>query len=786
MLRLPLLALLLAGTAALPLPAQVADDPFGPGALLGGGKPEAKAGSEVKVSLVAAADGIAPGGKVAVALRMEHAAHWHTYWINPGLGTPTTIKWTLPEGFTAGPILWPIPKAAETDVGNQHLYGDTIHLVTEITAPDNAAPGTSVTLTAAADWQVCEDGGSCIPQDATVTLTLPVKASPAPVPDVASAVAAVLAVQPRPTDAWSIKSATRSEEKVVDGETETTHWLVLTLTPAAGAAPDPGTLYFFDRTATLLNEPQKVRKEGDSWILEAKFDSEKPGADGFLHASKGWLADGSLPALAFASGKLAGRGTTDTRADSSVEKPAATTEAERPDEWDAGEGRIDFVDYRSDLTVADLKAGSAQTSAPPGFIKVLGLMFLGGIILNLMPCVFPVLGYKIMGFAQLAGQDRRKLLLHAAAFTAGLLLFVWVIGIVIFVAKQSFGTDVGWGFIAQSAPGSAIVVGILFLLGLNLWGVFEIGTSLTTVGGDLQDKGGYAGSFFSGILTTVISTPCSGPFLGVAMAYTLGQPVVLQFALLTAFGLGIALPYVLLSTSPAVVKRLPRPGAWMETFKKALAFPMFAAAIYFLGGFMDLTGTSGGLRLLFALLLAAVGMWIYGHWTTPVRKGTTRALAWLFTLGFLALAVGLASNAASHQAAVASTANDEGWIKWSPKRVADLRAAGKPIFVDYTTHNCLTCDLNENRVFKAPGADKVMAEFQRTGTAMLKARYAQDSSPPNVAIVRSLERFERKANFPIYVVYPADQSLRPIVLPVVIDQSIVLHALQLASGKPGA
>ena len=783
--RLPLLALALAA-AILPLQAQLADDPFGPAALLGGEKAAPKAGSEVKVTLVADADGIAPGGKVAVALRMEHAAHWHTYWINPGLGTATTIKWTLPEGFTAGPILWPIPKAAETDVGNQHLYGDTIHLVTEITAPANAAPGSPVTLTARADWQVCEDGGSCIPQDATLTLTLPVKASPAPVPAVADAVAAVRAVQPQSNDAWTIKADTRSEDKVVDGDKETTHWLTLTLTPAAGAAPDPGTLYFFDRSATLLNEPQQVRKEGASWILEAKFDPDKPGADGFLHASKGWLADGSLPALAFASGKLAGGGASPTRADFSVEKPATPDAADRPDDWEAGEGRIDFVDYRSDLTVNDLKAGtSSLNSAPPGFLKVLGLMFLGGIILNLMPCVFPVLGYKIMGFAQLAGQDRRKLLLHAAAFTAGLLFFVWVIGIVIFIAKQSFGTDVGWGFIAQSAPGSAIVVGILFLLGLNLWGVFEIGTSLTTVGGDLQDKQGYVGSFFSGILTTVISTPCSGPFLGVAMAYTLGQPVVLQFALLTAFGLGIALPYVVLSTSPAVVRRLPRPGAWMETFKKALAFPMFAAAIYFLGGFMDLTGSGGGLRLLFALLLAAIAMWIYGHWTTPVRKTSTRALAWLFTLGFLAMAFGLGSSASSQQPTVAA-ANDEGWIKWSPKRVADLRAAGKPIFVDYTTHNCLTCDLNENRVFKAPGADKVMAEFQRTGTAMLKARYAQDSTPPNVAIVRSLERFERKANFPIYVVYPADQSLRPIVLPVVIDQDIVLHALQLASGKPGA
>ncbi len=781
-MKFPLiLSLLSAGL--LPLVAQE-PDPFGVGGLLGGGAKAAE-GPEVKASLVAATDGVAPGGTVTVALKLEHAAHWHTYWINPGLGMPTTIRWTLPEGFSAGPIVWPLPEALETEVGNQHVYGGTVYLLTEIKVPAGLKVGETVTLSGRADWQVCEDGGSCIPQDAELKLSLPVAAMPGVVAEVEKAAAAVRAVQPKESAAWSVAAEVATKEVVVDGEKEEKRVLTLTLTPGDGANADPGKVYYFDRTATVTNEKQKVRQEGGKWILEAVVDPEKPGADGFLHASKGWLAGGGLPALAYKVPEAA------VKAVPAVEKPVVEKPevgdggavADRADEWEAGEGRIDFVDYRSDLTVNDLKAGTVQSSAPPGFLTVMGLMFLGGMILNLMPCVFPVLGYKIMGFAQLAGQDRRKLVMHAAAFTAGLISFVWVLGLVIFVAKRSFGTDVAWGFVAQSAPGSAVVVAVLFLLGLNLWGVFEIGTSLTTVGGDLQDKGGYAGSFFSGILTTVISTPCSGPFLGVAMAYTLGQSGFVQFLLLTAFGLGIALPYVLLSTSPKVVKKLPRPGPWMETFKKALAFPMFAAAIYFMSGFMNLTGTDGGVKLLFALLLAAVGVWIYGHWATPVRKAGTKAVAWVLMLGFLALATGLALSGAAHKA-VASGVSDEGWTVWSPKRVAELRASGRPVFVDYTTHNCLTCDLNENRVFKAPGADEVMAEFKRTNTAMLKARYAQDTTPPNVAIVRSLERFERKANFPVYVVYPADPALRPFVLPVVIDQKIVRHALELASGKP--
>ncbi|MEN9282775.1 MAG: hypothetical protein RLZZ179_268 [Verrucomicrobiota bacterium] len=787
-MRFCLTALLFA--SALPLLAQD-PDPFGPGALLGG-TPAAAKGPEVKVSLVAASDGIAPGGTTAVALKLEHADHWHTYWINPGLGTPTTIKWTLPEGFTASPILWPIPQAVATEVGNQHVYSGTVYLVTDIKAPESAKIGETVKLSAKVEWQVCEDGGSCIPQDASLTLDLPVSASPPPIATTALAVAAVRTAQPQESPAWTVTAVTTTVKTTdADGETGSDPVIRLTLKAQDGANADPGELYFFDRTAALLNEPQTVSRDGAAWVLSAKYNPKKPPAEGFLHASKGWLADGSLRALAFkmpldsSSGNPPATPADSNPSDSGNEQPAAAgSAADRPDEWETGTGRIDFVEYRPDLTVNDLRSGSASRTTPPGFWKIMGLMFLGGIILNLMPCVFPVLGYKIMGFAQLAGQDRRKLLLHAAAFTAGLVFFVWVLGLVIFIAKKSFGTDVAWGFFAQSAYGSAAIVGILFLLGLNLWGVFELGTSLTTVGGDLQDKKGYSGSFFSGILTTVISTPCSGPFLGVAMAYTLSQTAAVQFLLLTAFGLGIALPYVLLSTSPAVIRRLPKPGAWMETLKKALAFPMFAACIYFLSGFMNLTGTSGGVRLLFALLLAAIGVWIYGHWATPVRKPATRATAWALLAACLAAAVSLASSAASLKPAAETASDDDGWTRWSPRTVADLQKAGRPIFVDYTTHNCLTCDLNENRVFKAPGADTVMAAFERTKTAMLKARYAQDNSPPNVAIVRSLERFERKANFPVYVVYPADPALRPFVLPVVIDQKTVIHALELASAKP--
>jgi thiol:disulfide interchange protein DsbD len=413
-------------------------------------------------------------------------------------------------------------------------------------------------------------------------------------------------------------------------------------------------------------------------------------------------------------------------------------------------------------------------------------LFLAGMILNLMPCVFPVLALKILSFAKQAGKDPAQTRRHGLAYTMGLLVFVWLVAGGMFVAKSMFHLELAWGDLTRYSGPMAAVVIVLFLLGLNLAGLFEIGTSLGNVGGSLQDQSGYAGSFWSGALTMLISTPCSGPFMAVAMGYALQQPPLQQFILFTGFGLGIALPYVALASSPPLLKLLPRPGAWMETFKKALAFPMFAAAIYFYNTFGEKTGASGSSLLLWSLLCIAVAAWIYGHWCSPSRSVRSRLIGGFMALLIIAGGTSLALDA-SHQRLSASgheaihRTGDLVWTRWSPETLAAERAKGRAVFVDYTTLGCYTCDVNEANVFKSPkGSDKVIAKFRALNIAPLRAKYLADGTPEDNAIRDSLKPWEI-STFPAYIMYPADASKPPFLISdSLLSQSQVMEALEKA------
>ena len=638
--------------------------------------------THVTASLVSDQDGVVAGKPFTIALKLEHKPHWHTYWINPGIGQATTVKWNLPDGFTAGPLIWPVPHIKTTDIGNQHVYEDTVLLLTEITPPATLAAASAVKLAGKAGWLVCEEGGSCIPGHEEVSLALTAK-EPAVNAVVKSAFDAIRAQQPQPSAAWNVESA--------DAETQ----IVFTLTPRDGANSDPGTIYFFDTAKVIETDPQKAGAKDGKFVLTLKKreanedETALPPVAGFLYASKGWLKDGSQPALTVTI--AAADPFAEAAAEQAKQKAGApparsaapAKETFAKDEWELDKTPEDYVEYRDNLTVADLQKGGAK-GPERGFLQFMLLIFLGGMVLNLMPCVFPVLGIKILGFARLAGQDRRKLLMHAAAFAVGIIVFVWILGAVLAIVKINYGRELTWGALTQNPLGLGIIVALLFVLGLNLWGLFEMGTSLTSVGGELQDKKGYAGSFWSGALTTIVSTPCSGPFLGPAMFYTLSQPLLPQFVLLTAFGLGIAFPYIFFSAFPGLIRKLPRPGAWMESFKKALAFPMFAAVIYFLNAFMKLTGTWGTTLMLCSLLVMAIAAWIYGNWGTPLRIVRIRWIACVTTLAGLAGGGWLLSQASRERAA--ALAAEDGWQRWTPKKIRDLRDQRKVVLVDYTTY----------------------------------------------------------------------------------------------------
>lgn len=716
------------------LPAPLAMAQFDPFSDPGESAAEKTVVTRVTATLEAGATAWVPGKPVDVALKMEHAEHWHTYWLNPGLGTPTTLKWDLPAGWTAGEkLLWPVPEVKPTEIGNQHLYEGTEWLFTTVTPPADLKAGEKFTLKASAKWLVCDEGSVCVPGGADLTLTLPAAAAAEPVEAVMLELAKVRAQQAQVSPAWDVK--------LEPG------WTVV-LTPKQGANPDPGEVYFFDEKASITNDPQKVTKEGGVIKIAATAGAGKKGDPmGYVHASKGWLKDGSVPSLTVGA----------------VTSPGA-----------AGAG------VPSAGGVGSVLGGTAEKVSFLG--AVIGL-FLAGMILNLMPCVFPVLALKVQSFIKQSGKDRSHTVRHSLAYTAGLLVFVWLIAGGMYVANRSFGNELAWGDFTRYTPVLAGVVIVLFLLGLNLAGLFEIGTSLTSVGGELQDKKGYAGSFWSGALTLLISTPCSAPLMAAPMGFALKQGAVQQFVLFTVFGLGIALPYVVLANSPALLKRLPRPGAWMETFKKALSFPMFAAAIFFFNAFTTKTGREGAGLMLWALLLVALAAWIYGHWCLPSRSTRARWIGGVTSLLIAAGGIELLRQASGEKADHGDApymTGDLVWSRWSPEVLAVERAKGRPVFVDYTTINCYTCELNERKVFKSVGSQELIDKFKKLNVAPLRAMYLVDGSPLDNSIRESLKPWGI-STYPAYVMYPADASKPPfLVSSDLLSQAQVNEALEKA------
>ncbi len=341
-----------------------------------------------------------------------------------------------------------------------------------------------------------------------------------------------------------------------------------------------------------------------------------------------------------------------------------------------------------DLDANPVGSGGTSSSKPTTFWTALIGAFLGGMILNLMPCVFPVLGLKVMGFVKQAGSDPRKIRMHGIAFAFGLVVSMWVLAGIILTIKVSFGQDINWGAQMGNPYFVVGIIVLLFLLGLNMAGVFEIGTSLTRVGGSLKSEKGYSSSFLSGVLTTLIATPCSGPFLGAAMSYTLAQPAITAMFLFTIFALGIATPYLLLSFFPALISRLPRPGAWMETFKVTMAFALFAVVAFFMQAFGGQTGVSGLSWLAMALVVIGLAAFFYGKWSPPHVKPSKK-----FWFGYLIPAVIVAGgfwmcyDAANQRPDGVVSHNIGGlqWQNWNPGKIEHSLANNKRIiWVDYT------------------------------------------------------------------------------------------------------
>jgi len=672
--------------------------------------------AQVKASLVAATVAVEAGHPLTVALKLEHQAGWHTYWINAGTGYPTTLTWTLPAGWTASELRWPAPKTIVDATGHVtgQGYDGVVYLPVTLTPPAGLAAGSSVTLQAQAAWLMCHD--TCVPGESPVALTLPVSVANAePDPVHGASIARSLAALPVIDQNLKV-SATFS------GETVT---LRVSGLPRSKEGEAPAWWFFPQDETVAYDQPQVLKIETDGTLA---FTLVHP-------------AGTALPA----PGRLLGvlRASASARVDDSAAKQVPAFQIDVP------------------LTPATAAATKHTAAAPAGLLATLPLAFIGGLILNLMPCVFPVLGLKIMGFVNQAGADRKKITLHGLTFTAGVLSSFWTLAAALAVLRAG-GGELGWGFQLQSPPFVFGLAAVMLVFALSMSGVCEFGGSVMGAGAGLQMQSGYRGSFFTGVLATVVATPCSAPFLAPALGVALVMPMVQAFMVFTTIAIGLSTPYLLLSVFPQAVRLLPRPGAWMETFKQAMAFPLYATAGYLIWVLSAQTSESGSLMVIFGLTLIAMATWLYGRYATPGAKPLARRIGVFGGLLLLGAGVFLGWPRAK-------SAGDLEWETWSPARVAELQAAGKPVYVDFTARWCATCQANKKVVF---GSAEVRRRFKELGVVILRG----DWTNRDALITAELARWNRSA-VPFNLVYRAGVT-EPLPLPELLTPGMVLNAFE--------
>ncbi len=641
---------------------------------------------------------IAPGGTFSVALKLNHPDGWHSYYQNSGgVEEGPAIQWTLPEGFSAGPILWPAPEAKDGFFGKSHIYNGSPVFLTEITAPATLASAGTVTLTANATWQICKE--ACINEQKSFTLVLPVGAQAQLDPAKAALFEKARDSLPARRPDWKFTASP-------DGGA-----VLLRVTPAGALENDPLDFIPDQRFVQSASSGGSITRDGDAWLIRLPratkdaFDNEIPQGD----AISGILT-GPAPVI--------------------VPQTVISTAVAMP--------------------------------APPlgKFIKILGGMFLGGLILNLMPCVFPVIGLKIMGFVQQSGAARGKVALHGLIFTVGVLASFAVLSGILFAVRSAASSpdQIGWGYQLQNPWVVLTLMLLMFVLALNMYGVFELGTSATSVGGSLQSKQGFAGSFFSGVLATVVATPCSGPFLGAAIGVAVALPAAGFFAAFGAMALGLALPYLVLSVFPKLIDFLPRPGPWMESFKQAMSFLLFATAGYLLWVYAGQIGLENLLGPVFGLSAVAVAAWIHGRWNLPHRTRQARYTAIVLTI-VLAAAGCLLIKPRKPPALT--------WETWSEQRVAELLENHTPVYIDFTAQWCATCQVNKKRAY----TPEVIALMKKKGVVALRA----DKTNPNPEIEAALGKLGRTA-IPVNVLQIPGKD--PIILPELLSPTDLIRALE--------
>jgi len=683
----------------------------------------------VKAHLVSETDGIGPGQSIWVALELDIRDGWHTYWRNPGdSGQATKLVWTLPAGLTAGDIVWTTPHRFEiAPLVNYGYAKHALHMV-KITAPgDLKADAPPLELKAKASWLVCSD--VCIPESADLQLKMPVK--PAAAVDPSSAPLFTAARSDLPT------AAPAATEARIDGGR-----LVLTLGRDWGGALERVTslaFYPYDDGIIEYAAPQTLERHAGLIDLAMKLGYAPP-------------KSGSVRGVLLTTEQSGGDPVTvpiEVAAPLAAGAPAVLAGQAAP-RFEAGKP-------------------AAAPGDKPALPVLMMLAVLGGLILNLMPCVFPVLSIKAIGLVEQAKKHPAAVRTKGFVFAAGVIVSMLALAAVLLMLRAG-GEQIGWGFQLQSPLFVTLMIYLLLAVGLNLSGVFEVGGGLAGIGDSLTQGDTYRASFFTGVLTTLVATPCTAPFMAAAVGAALTQSPVVALAIFAALGLGLSLPYLLLSLAPWMRRALPKPGAWMDTLKQVFAFPMYASAAWLLWVLAQQTSSIGLGATLAGAILVGFAAWAYQKSKGTSIRGRLVALttATAAVLLALVLPVRFADVAAAAPAAGPSAASgpSESWQPYDAARVRDLRASGAPLLVNFTASWCLTCLVNERNAFADPAVQSI---FRSKGVTLMKG----DWTNRDPAITQALADFGR-AGVPLYVVYNGKPgNAAPAVLPQLLTAGIV-------------
>jgi len=692
--------------------------------------------THTQARLILSADAARPGDTVLAGVDLKMDPGWHTYWKNPGAaGMATKIEWQLPPGVTAGEIQWPLPEKLPPAEVTTYGYDNEVVLLVPLKLASDLKPG-PLDLKAKVSWLECKE--ACVPGSGNVEATLNIGTETKPSAD-AAVIEPWKGKVPTPAGnsswlakAWWEKPASDDTRPLIIefGPTTLTYTFKYDVLDFFPDASDQFEIQASTQELTNFRLRKLVKKFEGDWPKEIS---------GVIVVEIGGHREGFEVKLPV-----------------SEQAPAGET------------------------TLPESSAGVSPAPFSQPLWQMLLYAFIGGLILNIMPCVLPVIALKILVFVGESRSDPRHVRKLGLVYALGVLVsFLVLAGVVIGV--KSAGHHAGWGMQFSSPVFVVCLTTLVTLVALNLFGVFEVtlgGRALDAAGG-LASKHGAAGAFFNGVLATVLATPCTAPFLSIALGFAFAQKAPVILLMFLAVGVGLAAPYIVLSWNPAWLKLLPKPGAWMEKFKIAMGFPMLATAVWL----FNLAAGSYGKSVLWLgvfLVVVAFAAWIFGEFVQRGRVGKGVALAVVLILLVGGYAFALENQLRWRQplteadatGSLKESADGIDWQRWSPEAVAKARADGHPVLVDFTADWCLTCQVNKKTSIEIPS---VRAKLKSMNAVALLGDYTR--FPDN--ITTELNRFNR-AGVPLVLVYPKDTAAPPIVLPEILTPGIVLDALDRA------